>query len=212
MRKFIMAQLALIAIGAFGATNESERCSPVMYWNDSVSYAQDEIIDGLREQVETANEGASSIDETVSGTKSDTSQRTTTGAKIEMQVDASKSLVGMSAKAAVHAEAFAETKFDWEKKRIEQAKARQERWNKTEQSVKERVKLHKGDWKLRLNVNFVNRPDGPVLQYKQCKEVTGVFLKIIGDENKVYRIPVSPEELEPTEFELRPGGKETFTM
>ena len=212
MRKFIIAQMALIAISSSGAMSEQCRSS-VMYWIDSVSYAQDEIVDFL--QTNTGENTRGHEDEHISSISDERVNTNTSaiGASGKVEGDVSQTSGGKpAAKVGMHVEVSAETKFTWEKKHIEQTQSKKRAWEKMEEKVRQYIRVKKSDWKLRFNINFKNESKTQTLVYKRGED-SGAIINITDIRNwEIHRIKVQPLELSPAGFELQPNGNVTLTV
>ena len=214
MNKLIML-VALFAFSAFGATNDV-KYSSLIYWTDPITYAPDVQLKVLRELREKENSGMDFSQESSASEHKISENTTAIGGKIETKADASSSYRGLpTAKASVHAEAFAETRFAWEQKRASKNQSMQKEWIRTVVEKSGETSIMKGDWKLRFNINFKNETKEQEFEYKEG-EYTGVFLVIKDKDNlkkEAHRISVSPDNLKPDGFTLRPnGGKATLTV
>lgn len=214
MNKLIML-VALFAFSAFGATNDVKHSS-LIYWTDTITYASDVQLKVIREVREKESSGKDSGQESSASEHKSSENTTVIGGKTETKVDAIASYRGLpTAKASVHAEAFAETSFAWEQKRASKTQSMQKEWMRTVVEKSGETSIMKSDWKLRFNIKFKNESKEEAFEYKKG-ECTGVFLVIKDKDNlkkEALRIPVSPECLKPDGFELRPnGGNATLTV
>ena len=215
MNKLIMS-VTLFAFSAFGATNDV-KYSSLIYWTDSITYAPDVQLKVLRALREKENSGMDTSQESSASEHKISENTTAIGGKIETKADASASYRGLPmAKASVHAEAFAKTRFAWEQKRASKNQSMQKEWIRTVEEKSGETSIMKSDWKLRFNINFKNESKEQTFTYKEDEKYTGVFL-VVQDKDDLkkdaQRISVLPDDLKPDCFELRPnGGKTTLTV
>ena len=214
MNKLIVL-VALLAFSAFGATNDVKYAS-LIYWTDTITYAPDVHLKALRELLEKEiMEKQEGWDENESNLKS-SANTVDAGTKTKVDGDVTFTNRGApTAKVNVHAEAFAETRFTWEKKRIFKTQSLQKALMSKVAQTNDEISIMKSDWKLRFNINFRNESKEQAFEYKEGG-YTGVFLVIKDKDNlkkEAPRIPISPDNLKPDSFVLRPnGGKATLTV
>lgn len=208
MKHLIAIAATIIVIGAHGALDEAA-LSPI-YWLDGISYAQDEHTSGtghittrhdIRGELETTSD--------VADIKKDARQ-TELGSRLDVKTHTTVSPVGRpSGSLTVDSQSYAETKFKWERERIEKLRSLQRTWEGAEQQARDEIQTSSSDWKLRFNIKFKNVSTNRVFEYKRAANSTGLQIVVLPADSsggEPHKIPVKPESLDKDYFVLRTNG------